>query len=291
VKKLIILLGVLGASLSAIFVRLADAPSLVLVLYRVLFATILLTPVVLLRHRDEFIQLQRKPLLLAMLSGVFLGLHFSFYFESLRWTSIAAAVVLTDTEVFFVALAMFVVLKEKITKRGWIGIAITFIGGVLIALADSGNGRDALRGDLLAVSAAFCVAVYTLIGRYCRRTMSTFVYTFVVYAASSLTVMILLLIQGTPLLGYTTVNFLSGLGLAVFCTLLGHSVFSWGLKYEKASFVSVAKLMEPVFASLMGLILFAEIPALLVIIGGATIIMGIAVQVKGETRAKLGGEG
>jgi len=273
-KKLIILLGVLGASLSAIFVRLADAPSLVLVLYRVLFATILLTPVVLLRHRDEFNQLQRRPLLLALLSGVFLGLHFTFYFESLRWTSIAAAVVLTDTEVFFVALAMFVVLKEKISKRGWIGIAITFIGGVLIALADSGNGRDALRGDLFAVSAAFCVAVYTLIGRYCRRTMSTFAYTFIVYAASSLTVLILLLTQGTPLFGYSPVNFLSGLGLAVFCTLLGHSVFSWGLKYEKASFVSVAKLMEPVFASLIGLILFAEIPALFVIIGGAIVIIG-----------------
>lgn len=278
-KKLIILLGVLGASLSAIFVRLADAPSLVLVLYRVLFATILLTPVILFRHRDEIGLLKRKPLFLAMLSGVFLGLHFTLYFESLRWTSIAAAVVLTDTEVFFVALAMFVVLKEKISKRGWIGIVITFIGGVLIALADSGNGSDALRGDLLAVGAAFCVAVYTLIGRYCRRTMSTFVYTFVVYAASSLTVLILLLIQGTPLLGYAPVNLLSGLGLAVFCTLLGHSVFSWGLKYEKASFVSVAKLMEPVFASLMGLILFAEIPALFVIIGGAVVIGGILIQV------------
>jgi len=281
-KKLIILLGVLGASLSAIFVRLADAPSLVLVLYRVFFATILLVPVILLRHRDELSQLNGKPLLLAIISGVFLGLHFTFYFESLRWTSIAAAVVLTDTEVFFVALAMFVVLKEKITARGWIGIAITFIGGVLIALADAGNGNDALRGDLFAISAAFCVAVYTLIGRYCRRSMSTFVYTFVVYAASSLTVLILLLVRGTPLLGYSPVNLLSGLGLAVFCTLLGHSVFSWGLKYEKASFVSVAKLMEPVFASLMGLVLFAEIPAVLVIIGGAVVIGGILIQVKGE---------
>jgi len=277
-KKLIIVLGVLGASLSAIFVRLADAPSLVLVLYRVLFATILLVPVIVLRHRDELRQLQIKPLLLSMLSGVFLGLHFTFYFESLRWTSIAAAVVLTDTEVFFVALAMFVLLKEKISARGWIGIAITFAGGVLIALSDAGNGSDALRGDLLAIGAAFFVAVYTLIGRYCRRTMSTFVYTFVVYAASSCTVLILLLFRGTQLLGYASVNYLSGLGLAVFCTLLGHSVFSWGLKYEKASFVSVAKLLEPVFASILGLILFAEVPAMLVVVGGVVVITGITIQ-------------
>lgn len=279
-KKLIIVLGVLGASLSAIFVRLSDAPSLVLVLYRVLFATVLLLPVIVFRFRDELRRLTIKPLLLSMLSGVFLGLHFTFYFESLRWTSIAAAVVLTDTEVFFVALAMFVVLKEKISARGWIGIAITFAGGVVIALSDAGNGNDALRGDLMAISAAFFVAVYTLIGRYCRRTMSTFVYTFVVYAASSCTVLILLLFRGTPLLGYAPVNFLSGLGLAVFCTLLGHSVFSWGLKYEKASFVSVAKMLEPVFASLLGLMLFAEIPGLLVVLGGLAVIGGIVMQME-----------
>ena len=247
-KKLIIILGVLGASLSAIFVRLSDAPSMVLVFYRVLFATVLLLPAVLIRHRSELRGLPVKSLMLSILSGLFLGLHFTFYFEALDLTSIAAAVVLTDTEVFFVALAMLVIFKEKISWKGWLGIAVTFAGGVMIALADSGGGSDAVKGDLLALAAAACVAVYTLIGRYCRRSMSTIGYTFIVYAASSATVLAMLLIRNTPLLGYRPLNYLCALGLAVFCTLLGHSVFSWGLKYEKASFVAMAKLLEPVFA-------------------------------------------
>ena len=74
--------------------------------------------------------------------------------------------------------------------------------------------------------------------------------------------------------------------MAVFCTLLGHSVFSWGLKYLPASFVSTAKLLEPVFASVWGLLLFRERPTLPVLAGGAVVILGIVLYCRwnGETR-------
>ena len=70
------------------------------------------------------------------------------------------------------------------------------------------------------------------------------------------------------------------LGMAVFCTLMGHSVYSWGLKYLPASFIATAKLVEPVFAAVWGLILFRERPALLVVAGGAVVILGIALYSK-----------
>ena len=53
VKRLVVLLGVVGVSLSAVFVRWSTAPSLILVLYRVGMAAALLTPSVLLRRREE----------------------------------------------------------------------------------------------------------------------------------------------------------------------------------------------------------------------------------------------
>ena len=63
--------------------------------------------------------------------------------------------------------------------------------------------------------------------------------------------------------------------MAVFCTLMGHSVFSWGLKYLPPAFVSTAKLMEPVFASALGLLLFREVPGMLTVIGGIIIILAV----------------
>ena len=142
-------------------------------------------------------------------------------------------------------------------------------------MADTAAGCDALRGDLLALSGAFFVAVYTMIGSVCRKTVSTNVYTFLVYLASAITVLLIALAGGQPLVGYDSVNYFTGFGMAVFCTLMGHSVFSWGLKYLSAAFVSTAKLMEPVFASVLGLIIFGEVPGMLTVVCGSIIILAI----------------
>lgn len=274
-KKLIILLAVAGVSLSAIFVRYSNAPSTVLVFYRVLFASFFLLPVVLLKHRKELFSLKLKSLLLCSVSGIFLGLHFAAYFEAIQFTSIASCVVLVDTEVFFVAIAMFLLFKEKIPTKGILGILITFIGSVIVAMGDSGEGSNVLYGDFLAIAGAGFMAVYTMIGKTCRAYMSTTVYTFIVYLTAGITVALITLFQGNALFGYDSVNYLSALGMAVFCTLLGHSVFSWGLKYISASFISTAKLLEPVFASILGLLIFAQQPKFTAILGGVVILFGI----------------
>ena len=252
-KKLIILLGVLGVSCSAILVRLSQAPSMVLVFYRMLFASVILLPWSIMAYRSERKTLSRKTLLLSLLSGVFLGFHFTCYFSALRYTSIASAVVLVDTEVFFVALAAPLLLDKRVSRRGWIGILLTFLGSVLIAAADANSGNGAGIGSALALLGAFCMAVYTLIGAKVRRTCSTTVYTTLVYTAGTVTVGLLLLLSGTPVIGYAPRDYAAALGLSLFCTLLGHSVFSWGLKYESPAYVSTVKLLEPVFATLLGL--------------------------------------
>lgn len=280
-KKIIIMLGVLGASLSAILVRFSDAPSMVLVFYRMLFAVLLLLPALLRGGLSEYKNIDKKNLLLCALSGIFLGLHFSFYFESLKHTSIASSVVLVDTEVFFVAVGGFFFLKEKLSKKSWACIVVTFIGSVIISIGDLATGE--LYGDMLALLGAICVCVYTLIGRKMRENMSTTAYTWIVYLIAGIVVLIGSAITGANVVTISAKNILIALGLTVFCTLLGHSIFSWGLKYEKAAFVSTSKLLEPVFASILGVIVFNEIPSLTSILGGIMIIIGIVFMCREET--------
>lgn len=275
-KGLLVILGVAGVSLSAVFVRWSTAPSMVLALYRMVFAAALLAPYTLLRHREELGALGRRQALLCLVSGAFLGLHFAAYFEALRWTAIASAVVLVDTEVLFVALGTVLVLRRRLPGRAWLAVALAFGGSVVIGMADTAVGPDAVRGDLIALTGALCMAVYTMIGAVCRRQISTTVYTFLVYGSAALTVLVIALVGGTPLAGYGPVNLGTALGMAVFCTLLGHSVFSWGLKYLPPAFISTVKLLEPVFASVWGLALFGERPGPAVILGGAVIILGVA---------------
>lgn len=279
-KRLIVLLGVAGVSLSAVFARWSTAPSLVLAFIRMGFSFLLLFPLVLVR-RGEFRVLRWRELGLSLLSGAFLGVHFSCYFEALRWTSIAAAVVLVDTQVIFVALASVLILGRRLSRRAWTAVLLAFGGSVVVALADAGGGT-ALRGNLFALVGSLCMAVYTMLGFVCRGTLSTTVYTALVYLSAAGTVLAAALAGGQSLTGWGPVNLLAGLGLAVFCTLLGHSVFSWGLKYLPPTFISTANLLEPVLASMWGLLLFHERPGPLVALGGGVILLGIALYSREE---------
>ena len=87
---LMIVIGVIGISLSSIFVKYSAAPSAVTAAFRLLWTVLLLSPVALGKkeNRREFGQLSRKNLLFSILSGIFLALHFWLWFESLaipRW--------------------------------------------------------------------------------------------------------------------------------------------------------------------------------------------------------------
>lgn len=248
---------------------------MVLALYRMGFAAVLLLPVVLTGFRQELKALAASDILYCCLSGFFLACHFTAYFESIHYTSVASSTVLVDTEVFFVALVTVFIFREKISKAGLAGIGMTFAGSVILALADRGAGSNILYGDFLAVLGACFVTVYTLIGRRQRKRMTTTVYTFLVYAAAAVTLSVFCLVTGKSPAAAEPVNYVWGLLLTLCCTFFGHSVFSWGLKYVSAAFVSTAKLGEPVFATILSVFLFGEMPGPVQLIGGCVILGGL----------------
>ena len=273
---IMIVVGVLGISLSSIFVKYSTAPSAVTAAFRLLWTVLFLTPVVLGKAsvRKEMLGLPGKLVLLSCLSGLFLAIHFVLWFESLRHTSVASSTTIVCTEVIWVCLGFCLFLKGKLSFKAICAIAVTLAGSGLIAYADSGSGSQ-FYGDMLALLAAIAVAVYTLIGRVVREKASTTVYTYMVYAACAAVLVATCAIQGQDLFAYGPSPILVGALLAVFSTILGHSIFSWCLKFFSPSFVSASKLCEPVAAAVMAAFLFAEIPVPLQLLGGALILGGV----------------
>ena len=274
---IMIVVGIMGISLSAIFVKYAQAPSTVTAAWRLLWTVVLMTPVVLGKGevRRELFHLDRKTLILSALSGLFLAIHFVLWFESLKHTSVASSTAIVCTEVIWVCIGFCLLLKGRLSRKAMLAIAITLVGSLLIAYADSFTGGSHLRGDILSLVAAIAVAAYTLIGRWVRAKVSTSVYTYVVYVSCVAVLLVSVLVQGYNVLGYGFSPVLVGLLLSVFSTILGHSIFSWCLKFLSPSFVSASKLCEPVVAAIMAAFLFGEMPVPLQIVGGAMIIGGV----------------
>ena len=80
---------------------------------------------------------------------------------------------------------------------------------------------------------------------------------------------------GGDITNFTVTDYLCAFGMAFFCTLLGQSLYSWGVKYESPTFIAVIGLGEPVFGALLGLIILGEIPATMVLIGSAVVLAGM----------------
>ena len=122
---------------------------------------------------------------------------------------------------------------------------------------------------------AVAVAVYTLLGRIVREENSTSVYTFIVYTACAVALLLVCFVQNYGLADYGFSAVIVGFLLALFSTILGHSIFSWCLKFFSPSFVSASKLCEPVVAAVIAGFLFTEIPSVLQFFGGVLILGGV----------------
>ena len=271
-----IVLGVLGISVSSILVKFSAAPSAVTAAWRLLWTVALMSPVIWGRasQRRELLGAGKRLVLLSFLSGVFLAIHFVLWFESLNQTSVASSTTIVCTEVIWVCLGYCLFLGGKISGKAVAAIAVTLAGSGIIAFSDSGSGAH-LYGDILALLAAVAVAAYTLIGRIVREKASTGVYTYLVYSACAAVLVVTCAIQGQGLLAYGGSPVMVGLALAVFSTILGHSIFSWCLKYFTPAFVSASKLCEPVAAAALAAVIFAQIPTLMQILGGGLILGGV----------------
>jgi drug/metabolite transporter (DMT)-like permease len=296
-------LGILAVSTASIFIRYAQvhAPSMVIAAYRLSVAALILAAPALVRHRTEIRSLTRRDLVLAILSGFFLALHFATWITSLEYTSVANSVVLVTTTPLWVALLSPLTIKEPLTRPVLAGMTLALIGGVIVGLSDActwQNSRlacppladfvrgQAFLGDLLALSGALMAAAYILIGRRLRSKMTLIAYIFVVYGFAAITLILIMLAAGHSPFGYPPQTYLWFALLALIPQLLGHSSFNWALRYLSAAYVSIALLGEPIGSTVLAYIFLYETPTGLKIFGAILILIGIYTASRSETGAK-----
>jgi len=278
--------GIVAVSFASIFIRLAEAPSLVIAAGRLTIASLILAPAALIRGKEELRALTKGDLQLALLSGLFLGLHFATWISSLEYTSVASSVVFVSTSPIFVGLASRFLLKERVSRQMFVGIAISVLGGMIIGYGDFGLGLRELLGDLLAIAGAVAVSGYWLVGRRLRRQLSLLPYIFLVYATAAAFMIVLCLATGHSFSGYPRQTYLMFFLLAVVPQIIGHSSFNWALKYLPATFVVISTLGEPVGSTILAHFILNEVPTLAKIGGGVLILAGIYISSRAESVAE-----
>ncbi len=274
-SKYWILAGTFFTSVSSIIIRFSEAPALAMAAYRMMFTIMMLTVPVFM-NRSELKTLNKKSCLLCILSGVFLAFHYAFWMQSIQMTTIANSTVLVSSSPIFVAVFNYFILNEKFNKRMIFGIAASIIGTIIIAMGSSGGTQNSMMlGNFFAFLGAIFVAGYLIIGGIVRKSVSAGVYVFVVYSVSAIILFSMNFITGTPLYPYAPKEFMLFFLLAFCSSILGHTVYNYLVKYYSSTLISVSTLSEPIYASILAMIIFKEIPSIHTVIGGIIAIAGI----------------
>jgi drug/metabolite transporter (DMT)-like permease len=276
--------GVLAVSTGAIFARLAEAPALVIAAYRVGLATLLLTPLVWLKARDELFNLSFRDLRLAAISGLFLAFHFATWISSLDYTSVTNSVVLVNTNPLWVGLLTPLITKERIKIAVAVSIFISVGGGIIIGAGDFAVGGKALLGDFLALLGSICAAFYLLLGRNLRRKLSLLAYIFVCYGCAALILWLIIFSLNLQITGFSTNTYATFWAMAVISQLIGHSSYNWALKWFSASLIAVSLLGEPIGSTILAYIIFKEGLTWSKVIGGVLILSAIYISAASENQ-------
>ena len=275
----ILAVGLASLGISPILVRLGtSAPGLAVAVWRTVFAAVLLAPIALPRAGAEMRAFTRRDWTLVVAAGVFLGVHFIAWIESLYWTSVASASVLVTTSPLFIAVLGYIFLRERLERRTVVAILVGVVGAALIGLGDAGAETfpDAWVGNGLALLASLLVSVYLLIGRAARQRLSFLAYLFPLYVVAALTCLVAALARGTDLAQPPGILVLC-LAMAILPQLIGHGSFNYAVKFLPAALLGLLSLSEPIGASVAAFFLFGEVPGGLALAGMGIVLLSLAV--------------
>jgi drug/metabolite transporter (DMT)-like permease len=270
-----LVVATVAVSFSAILIRFANDDAATIVWLRMGMATVVLLPWVLRDVRRHVMPRGRTQVLLVVVSGVLLAGHFLLWTASLTYTSIAASVLLVSVHPIIVTPLGRRLLGERVSRRTLVAVAIALAGMVVTCAGDFRIGGSAFVGDLLAIGGAVCLAGYLLIGRGVRAELGVAGYSAIVYAVVCVVAALSAVAGGVAHLPSPKVA-LACLGLAIVCTIGGHTVYNWALRHVQVLLVSLSFLGEPPLAALLALAFFAAVPSVATITGGALIIAGLA---------------
>lgn len=274
--KIIVVLAVMAGSSSGIFGSVIEAPSMAIGFWRLTLGLPFFAVPVLLRNRESLKQISKKDYIWTFAAGAFLFGHFFTWFNAVKMTNIASAVVLAALHPLVVLVITVFVLKRKVGRRPIMGIVLALLGGVLIAGLDYRQLTEGnFAGDILAFLAGAFMGIYFAIGNEVRKNVPGSTYVFLVFLSCWICFSVGMIVSGTPALGYSASDYLYIIGLTLVCQIGAHAVFNLCFGYVDSLYVSAWESGESVFAILMGILFLGQIPASWEIIGCAVVVIGL----------------
>lgn len=282
---LILLFGVFCCSTAVIFIKAGSMDAVLLAALRLLIAAVILSPLFV---RD----LRRRPhvtlagyLRRSLVPGALLAIHFISWIIASRMTPAANATLIVNLVPVALPLMLFLLLRERLSRREILGTVLALGGMGLLAGADFQMNREHFAGDMLCLGSMLFFALYLAWARRHQGTDGLWLYVVPLYAMAGIVSLALLPVAmvlgiAEPFQAYSRHDWLMVAGLAVVPTVFGHSILNISMKRMRGQLVSIVNMGQFVFAAILAYFLLGEMPdrtfvpaSLLVVLGAVTVVI------------------
>ena len=273
----ILIVGLLAISTSPVIARLLPlVPAAVIAFWRMTSASAMLWGYSSIRPQES---ITPKNIRLVLAAGFLLAMHFIFWFGALKLTSIA------NTTVLGIVAPAFTLLFERLwynRKLSWITITallIILFGGIIVQGDDLGRVNSTGLGNIMAILSAVFLGSVFIIGAKVRKTTPVIAYTRMVYTVSAIVLLVSSIVLDNLLFGYTKNDYFWLFMLGLIPTLIGHTAFSYSVKFVSPTVIAAFPLGEPIIASYLAWLLFAERVPFYVVGGSLIIFIGLIILI------------
>ena len=277
--------GILALSFSAMFVRWADAPGPITGFYRVLLSSLLLTPFFVRDCRAKC-SINRHNILFPILAGLFTSGDFALWNTSVNYTTAANATLLGNTAPLWVALGAWLLFRERLNGRFWLGLLLALAGATLILGTDFLLHPRLGIGDLMAIGTGLFYAGYMLVTQRSRQHFNPLTHLWLMGLSASFGLLMINLALKNPIAGYSAQSWLVFFAAALVSQIAGYMSITYALGHLPASVISPTMIGQPIVTAILAIPLLGEIPTFLQLTGGATALAGIYIVNQEHNRSK-----
>jgi drug/metabolite transporter (DMT)-like permease len=270
-----LIVGIVCIAWSAIFVRWTDIPGPASAFYRMLLPALILLPTFFFDRKKPQASVSRRTVGIIAIGGLFFALDLAFYNTSILKTSAANATLLGNNTPIVVGLLTWMIFGRKPSGAFWLGLLLAVGGSLVILRSDLARHAHFGVGDVMALTAAACFAVYLLATEQVRQTTGTLVFLRLAMISSTVALLAINLAMGVSLQVTSGRTWLALIGLGLVSQLAGYLALTYALGHLPATITSISLLTQGPLTAAMAALLLAEPLSLAQIVGGILVLSGV----------------
>jgi len=276
-RSALLLAGILMGASAVIMIKASTEQPFLVASYRLLIAALVLAPFFFRDLKNFEGSYGWKQIGWSTIPALALAIHFMSWVIGTRMTQVANASLIVNLTPVVMPFLVWGFFREKINRKEIFGTLFTLAGLFVLGSANFSVSKTTFLGDLICFGSMLFYALYMALAARNRTRLTLWLYMVPLYFIAGVICLLCALPFTNPIKTYTTLNVVMIVGLGLIPTVFSHTILNYSMRFFRGQVVSVTNLTQPIFAGVLGYLIFGELPRLAYYAAAVLIFIGVLI--------------